>query len=53
LKQLPDACKAALQQIEDKNYQAELEDLLFVPETIHKFGIAFCGKECLVKKFSP
>jgi hypothetical protein len=49
-KQMAAACEAALQQIEEKNYVAELEEHLFTPEAIHKFGIAFCGKECMVKK---
>ncbi|MDR0909239.1 MAG: ATP-binding protein [Spirochaetaceae bacterium] len=41
------ACDAALTQISEKNYAAELHNLLFTD--IHKFGIAFCGKECAVK----
>jgi hypothetical protein len=49
-KQMAAACEAALKQIEEKNYVAELEDMLFTPEAVHKFGVAFCGKECMVKK---
>jgi hypothetical protein len=48
VKHLDKACDEALKQIEDKNYAAELDDLGFT--NIHKMGIAFCNKECMVKK---
>jgi hypothetical protein len=46
---LEDACDKALAQIDEKNYAAELRSLRFAMGEIHKFGIAFCGKECAVK----
>jgi hypothetical protein len=48
-KELAASCDEALAQIERNNYQAELESMLFTKENIHKFGIAFCGKECAVR----
>jgi hypothetical protein len=48
---LDGACDKALAQIDEKNYQAELEGRGFT--NIHKFGVAFCGKECAVKTASP
>ena len=37
----------AIRQIEDRQYIAELLDEGY--ETVGKYGIAFCGKDCLVK----
>jgi hypothetical protein len=37
----------ALAQIEEKGYARELMDDDY--ETVHRYGIAFCGKDCLVK----
>lgn len=37
----------ALEQIEDRQYAAELYDDGY--ETVGRYGIAFCGKDCLVK----
>ncbi|MDE6919533.1 MAG: PD-(D/E)XK nuclease domain-containing protein, partial [Lachnospiraceae bacterium] len=37
----------AIRQIEDRQYAAELLDDGY--ETVGKYGIAFCGKDCLVK----
>jgi hypothetical protein len=48
IKSLPDACDAALKQIEEKNYPAEMEDDGFF--NISRFGIAFYKKNCMVKK---
>ena len=41
------ACDEALQQIEDKNYEASLRDEQY--ENIAKLGICFCQKRCRVK----
>lgn len=38
----------ALQQIEEKQYEAELIAEGFAPERIKKYGIVFQGKECLI-----
>ncbi|MBP0979808.1 MAG: PD-(D/E)XK nuclease domain-containing protein, partial [Oscillospiraceae bacterium] len=38
----------ALEQIESKKYEIYLNKLGF--DKIIKYGIAFCGKRCLVKK---
>ena len=40
-------CKKALQQIEDKKYEAELVDEGY--QNIVKYGICFCKKSCMVK----
>lgn len=40
-------CKKALQQIEDKHYDAELLDEGY--PVIMKYGICFCKKSCMVK----
>ncbi len=37
----------AIRQIEDRQYAAELLDDGY--EAVGKYGIAFCGKDCLVK----
>lgn len=37
----------ALKQIEDRGYPRELEDDGYA--TVYRYGIAFCGKDCLVK----
>lgn len=48
---LEEAAKAALRQIEEKSYTAELEQR-GVREIV-KLGIAFSGKETLVSKREP
>ena len=42
-------CKAeeALQQIEERGYARELEDDGYA--VVYRYGIAFCGKDCIVK----
>jgi hypothetical protein len=47
-KALSASCDEALQQIIDMDYDAELDDLGY-ENPVH-YGIAFYGKECLVKK---
>ena len=42
------ACTEALQQIEEKQYDAELIGLGFEKEEIHHYGFAFKGKEVLI-----
>ena len=37
----------ALKQIEDRQYAAELYDEGY--ESVGKYGIAFCGKDCVVR----
>lgn len=44
-KELADTVKAALQQIEDKKYEALLQSKGIPKEKIRKYGFAFCGKE--------
>ena len=39
--------EAALQQIEDRQYVMELEDDGY--QTVYRYGVAFFGKDCLVK----
>ena len=46
-KQLDKAVDRALEQIEDKGYAKELEDDGYA--TVYRYGIAFCGKDCVVK----
>ncbi|WP_455124865.1 AAA family ATPase [Ruminococcus sp.] len=45
--QMLNACDEALQQIEDKDYEASLRDEQY--ENIAKLGICFCQKRCRVK----
>lgn len=47
LKQLDKKAEEALRQIEEKGYARELHDYDY--ETVYRYGIAFCGKDCLVK----
>lgn len=49
-KELADTVKAALQQIEDKKYEALLLSKGIPKEKIRKYGFAFCGKEVLIGK---
>lgn len=47
-KNLEDTVKAALKQIQEKNYDAELIDLGFEKEQIQHYGFAFEGKKVLI-----
>ncbi len=47
---LEDTAGNALKQIEEKKYDAELLDLGIPKERILKYGLAFRGKECLIRK---
>ena len=47
-KELSDTVTAALKQIKEKHYEAELIDMGFAPERIRKYGFAFEGKEVLI-----
>ena len=47
LRDLEKKADEAIRQIEDRQYAAELLDDGY--ETVGKYGIAFCGKDCLVK----
>lgn len=47
-KELANTVKAALEQIEDKNYEAILIGKGIVREHIRKYGFAFCGSEVLI-----
>ena len=47
-KDLEATVQAALQQIEDKQYDAELKELGFSDAQIRKYGFAFEGKEVLI-----
>ncbi len=44
---LEEAADKALEQIEDRQYAKELEDDEYA--TVYRYGIAFCGKDCMVK----
>ncbi|MDE7477268.1 MAG: PD-(D/E)XK nuclease domain-containing protein, partial [Lachnospiraceae bacterium] len=46
-KELEKKAEEAIKQIEDRQYAAELDDDGY--EIVVKYGIAFCGKDCLVK----
>ncbi len=47
-KDLEETVKAALKQIEDKKYEAELIALGFAKEKIRKYGFAFEGKKVMI-----
>ena len=47
-KSLEDTVKSALDQIEDKDYEAGLIAKGFKTENIRKYGFAFKGKEVLI-----
>ena len=47
-KSLQDTVEAALKQIEEKNYEAELAGRGIPPERIRKYGFAFEGKNVLI-----
>lgn len=47
LKQMDKKADEALQQIEERGYARELHDDDY--ETVYRYGVAFCGKDCLVK----
>ena len=47
INQLEAAADEALEQIEDRGYARELHDDDYA--TVYRYGIAFCGKDCLVK----
>lgn len=46
---MEDTADAALKQIEEKRYQADLESRGFAGDRIRKYGFAFEGKEVLIK----
>ena len=47
---MKETVRAALKQIEDKKYDAELKALGFKEENIKKYGFAFEGKKVLIGK---
>ncbi len=49
-KTLEDTAANALKQIEEKRYDADLLDRGIPQERILKYGLAFRGKECLIRK---
>ena len=50
-KDLADTVKAALAQIEKKNYEAVLVNRGIPKERIRKYGFAFCGKKVLIGRY--
>ena len=49
-KDLADTAESALKQIEEKKYEADLLYRGVMKNKIFKYGLAFRGKECLIKK---
>ena len=49
-KELADTVKAALQQIEERKYEAAFISKGIPKEKIRKYGFAFCGKKVLIGK---
>jgi len=49
-KTLEDTCENALTQIEEKKYDTDLKSRGIPPERILKYGVAFRGKACLIRK---
>lgn len=49
-KELTDTVKAALRQIEEKEYETMLVSKGIPKERIRKYGFAFCGKKVLIGK---
>lgn len=47
-RELADTVKAALQQIEEKKYEAILVEKGVPRERIRRYGFAFCGKKVLI-----
>ena len=45
--QMEELCDKALEQIEERKYDTELVDEGY--QSILKYGICFCGKNCMVK----
>ena len=48
--ELYDTVKAALEQIDKKDYASNLVAKGILPDKIRKYGFAFCGKKVLIKK---